>query len=59
MADSVSDDSRSTDVGDPGRSGDLLFYACKISGDRSRRRVTHAWPGVATLLNILVPSLRH
>jgi hypothetical protein len=50
-------DLRSTDAGDAGRRGGL--YACEISRGRSKRRVTHAWLGVSTLLEILVPSLRH
>ena len=49
-ADSMLTDLTSTDAGH----GSLL-YAFEISGDRSKRRVTHAW--VAAPLKISVPCL--
>ena len=56
MADSLSADSKSTEAG---RGGHLLHTSVKLVGAGPKRQVTHAWPGVATTLEISLPTLRH
>lgn len=50
MHDSVSADSTSTEAD---RGGRLLYTFVRLVGDRSKRQVTHTWPGVTTPLKVV------
>ena len=56
MADSMSVDSMSTEAG---CGGHLLHMSVKLARAGPKRQLTHAWPGVATTLEISLPTLRH